>query len=268
MSDAECIAFLQWALPRLRLSWPGFRKVHKQVCKRIVRRARALGLYQFAEYRAYLESHGMEWDTLATLCTVSISRFYRDRSVFDALAQHVLPTLAVDSGAGRVDAWSAGCASGEEAYSVLLLWRIRLQSHFPGLVLRVLGTDIDPALIDRARTGCYPPGSLAALPEDLRSAFEARAKSRCLQPSFRKGVEFARQDLRTELPQRLFDVILCRNLAFTYFAPALAREALTRLESRLRPGGVLVIGLHEHLPEDARDLAPWPGCRAIYRNSG
>lgn len=91
MRDADCVAFLQWALPHLRLRWPGFRKVRKQVCKRIDRRCRELGLADIAAYRDYLASQPGEWPTLASMCRVSISRFYRDRAVFDQLAQVVLP---------------------------------------------------------------------------------------------------------------------------------------------------------------------------------
>ena len=81
MKDSECIGFLRWALPRLGLRWPGFRKVRRQVCKRIARRARELGLADVSGYRLPLDSHAPEWDALAALCTVSISRFYRDRGV-------------------------------------------------------------------------------------------------------------------------------------------------------------------------------------------
>ena len=270
MSDEACVAFLQWALPRIELDWSGFRKVRRQVCRRVVRRARALGLYELDEYRAHLEAHVDEWKTLASLCTVSISRFYRDRSVFDALAERVLPALAqaaCERGASAVSAWSAGCASGEEPYTLALLWHLRLQPRFPDLELEVLGTDIDTVLIERARAACYPPGSLALLPEDLRTAFEARDRLRCLGDPIRRYVEFARQDLCTEMPRRRFDLVLCRNLAFTYFAPARAARTLTHLALRLKPGAALVVGLHERLPATPTRLEPWPECRAIYCSS-
>ncbi|GIK38934.1 MAG: hypothetical protein BroJett011_27670 [Chloroflexota bacterium] len=94
MHDRDCIAFLQWALPHLRLRWAGFCKVRHQVCKRIDRRCRELGLPDVAAYRAYLTTQAAEWPILASLCRISISRFYRDRAVFDQLAHVVLPALA------------------------------------------------------------------------------------------------------------------------------------------------------------------------------
>src|SRR4051812_3321182 len=94
MQDRECAAFLEWALPRLELRSPGFRRVRGQVCKRLARRQSELGIPSLTEYRTYLDSHPDEWRVLDPLCRVTISRFYRDRAIFDALAGEVLPLLA------------------------------------------------------------------------------------------------------------------------------------------------------------------------------
>jgi chemotaxis protein methyltransferase CheR len=79
MSDSQCVVFLQWALPRLRVRWAGFRKVRRQVCRRVWRRARELGLADLVAYRAYLEEHPEEWALLDSMARITISRFYRDR---------------------------------------------------------------------------------------------------------------------------------------------------------------------------------------------
>lgn len=94
MSDSDCVAFLQWALPRMSLQWPGYRLVRAQVCKRIARRLKDLGLADLQVYRNRLERRPDEWQALAGLCTIPISRFYRDRGLFDFLGRHVLPSLA------------------------------------------------------------------------------------------------------------------------------------------------------------------------------
>ena len=128
-------------------------------------------------------------------------------------------------------------------------------------------TDIDSALLARAQEACYKLSSLKELPAEWHAqAFEKQGALFCLREMFRCDVAFARQDLRSELPQRLHDVILCRNLAFTYFEARLANETLDRLLSRLRQGGALVVGLHDRLPACAPRLAAWPGCRATYRH--
>lgn len=84
--DAQWVSFLQWALPRLGLRWPGFRKVRRQVIKRIARRIEALQLGDLDSYRRYLETHEQEWLRLDDFCRITISRVYRDRRVFDSLA--------------------------------------------------------------------------------------------------------------------------------------------------------------------------------------
>lgn len=270
MRDADCVAFLQWALPRLGLSWPGYRKVRRRVCRRIAGRMRELGLADAAAYRERLESQPAEWQALGRLCPVSISRFYRDIDVFDCLGSQVLPALAAAAlarGAQRLECWSAGCASGEEPYTLAIQWRLALAASFPQLELGILGTDIDAALLERARAACYRPGSLKTLPAHGREqAFERRGALLCLRAAFRAGVELERQDLLTDAPQRRFDLVLCRNLAFTYFDERLAQAALERIASRLRPGGALVIGNRERLPQNEL-FEPWPLCRAVFRRS-
>jgi chemotaxis protein methyltransferase CheR len=252
MQDPECIAFLQWALPRLRMRWPGYRKVRRQVCKRVARRLAGLGLTDTFTYRAYLETHPDEWKQLDELCPIPISRFYRDRAVFECLGQKVLPILARAAGAqglDRIQVWSAGCGAGEEPYTLAIMWRLSLQQQFPNLKLQILATDINRDQLDRAVVASYSHGSLKQLPESwIEGAFEENSGRCCLRPEFKASVEFQQQDIRRQLPSRIFDLILCRNLAFTYFDEELQREIARSLHSHLRPGGVLVLGVHDVLP--------------------
>ncbi|HEX2104007.1 MAG TPA: CheR family methyltransferase [Solirubrobacteraceae bacterium] len=264
--DDPCVAFLQWALPRLELCWPGFRRVRRQVCRRVARRIAALGLPDHAAYREHLAGHPEEWAVLRALTPVTISRFGRDRAVFGALAEDVLPALgaaARAAGRDRIRAWSAGCASGEEAYTLALLW----EESAPGLELDVLATDIHPPVLARARAARYEASSARELPAPLRArGFDAGPDGALVvRPEARRRVTVARHDLRDPPPDGPFDLVLCRNVAFTYFAPAAQRAVLARVASALRPGGALVLGLHEHLPDAAPGFVPWPGARAVHR---
>src|SRR4051794_32163897 len=115
MSDPDLVAFLQWALPRLGLRWPGFRRVRGRVRKRLNERLRELGLTDVAAYRDHLDTQPREWAILDGLCRIGISRFHRDRGVFDHLRRVLLPELARRAwgrGEGVVRCWCAGCASG------------------------------------------------------------------------------------------------------------------------------------------------------------
>ncbi len=269
MKDRDCVAFLKWALPRLRMRWPGFRRVRRQVCKRIARRCAELGLADAPAYRRYLETHAEEWRRLDGCLHISVSRFYRDGGVFDYLGEQVLPELAATArarGASSLTAWSAGCASGEEPYSLGLLWRFRLAPAFPDLGLSMVATDIDGGLLERARRACYGATSLKELPVRWRqAAFEPRGRLLCLREAYREGIAFRLQDLRRARPRERFDLVLCRNTAFTYFDQGLQGEVLERLYAALRPRGALVVGCQERLPREARGFAAWSEARGVYR---
>ncbi len=270
MSDTDCVAFLQWALPRLQMRWPGFRRVRRQVCKRLGRRAKALGLRELGAYRRYLEECPSEWAALDELCRITISRFYRDRAVFDLLRHELLPHLcaqATAGGEGALRIWSAGCASGEEPYTLAILWRLELERRYAGLALRLTATDADPFLLERARRGCYGAGTLRELPDAWReAAFRREGERYCLRARFRAGIEFRREDIRHEQPEGCFQLILCRNLVFTYFDAPLQRALAARIAERLAPGGLLVLGGHEQLPTPLSGFAPAaPGRGELWR---
>lgn len=271
MKDADGIQFLQWCLPRLRLGWPGYRKVRRRVYKRIQRRLQSLGLPALADYRTYLEAHPEEWALLDSYCWIPISRFYRDKSVFRFLEQEVLPSLArrmVEQGERVLRCWSLGCAGGEEPYSLSLLWKLKLQTQFPAVQLVVLATDIDGQALARARLGCYPISSLRDLPGSWRTqGFDRTPEGFRIKPEFRELVTFLVQDIRQAAPQETFCLILCRYVAFTYFDPPLQSETLRRLVERMAIGGVLVVGKGERLPSGEFGLVPWSEKEGVYRRA-
>jgi chemotaxis protein methyltransferase CheR len=266
--DAEGVRFLQWCLPRLRLQWRGFRRVRRQVYRSIERRLAELGLADLTAYRAYLESHEAEWGALDRLCRIPISRFYRDKAAFQQLETVVLPELArmiVARGENELRCWSIGCASGEEPYTIVLIWSLAVAPEFPRVRLRVLGTDTDRDALERAARGAYPSHSLRDLPPAmLARAFSESATGFVLDAEYRAGVEFLEQDVRVAMPDGPFHLVLCRNLVFTYFDADLQRQTLGRIVARLVPGGALMLGTTESLPGDD-GLAPWSRRLRVYR---
>ena len=164
--------------------------------------------------------------TLRTrLCCIPVSRFYRDRGVFEHLGHDVLPALAASAvAAGRCElaCWSACCASGEEPYTLSILWHLRLRQKFPALRLRLLATDIDSHLLERARSGCYRASSLKELPPDLVArAFARQGEQLCIHEDYR-AVDFLQQDIREGVPQGDFDP--CAKAA-RRFLPKRARRS-------------------------------------------
>jgi chemotaxis protein methyltransferase CheR len=271
MDDADCTDFLQWALPRLDMRWTGFRKVRGQVCKRIKRRLNELGLEGYSAYRQLLETDPAEWRVLDECCHITISRFFRDRDVFELLRKRILPEVARNAAQNRrpVRIWSAGCASGEEPYTLRILWDLEVVPACPGVSLMILATDIDETMLKRAREGCFEEHSLHDLPPQLvASAFDRSADLLCVRPEHREGITFLYQDLRLDMPSETFDLILNRYVAFTYFALPLQRQILSKTLEHLLPQGYLVIGKHERLPEDLPQLVPIEGTRQIFQLRG
>jgi chemotaxis protein methyltransferase CheR len=220
MRDSDCVAFLQWALPRMQMRWAGYRKVRHQVCKRISRRMQQLEIASTAEYRTFLERSPDEWRELAASCRVTISRFHRDKAVF------------------------------------------------PDKRILILGTDAQPQLLRRALQARYRKSALREVPVGWWTAFDRQGPEFLLRTEYRAAVYLVAHDLRTGAPGGQFDVVLCRNLAFTYWDESLQSEALRQIHLSLKPGGVLVVGSHEALPADSVTTTRWPGTTCIFRKPG
>jgi chemotaxis protein methyltransferase CheR len=271
MDDRACVAFLHWCLPRLGLRWSGYRKVRRLVGKRLNRRLAQLGLADLCAYREFLTSTPAEWAHLDVICHIPISRCYRDRGAFDAIIRQLLPQLAAMAsarGMATVKGWSAGCASGEEPYTLSIGWRLCIAQDWPTLRLTVIATDADKTMIERAKAACYSRSSLKDLPQAwVERAFTRHGPLFCLAAEFREGVQLKLQDIRQSMPEGPFDLILCRNLVFTYFDEMLQRRIAEQLRERLPPGSFLVVGSHEALPADLGGfdlIAEKPG---IYRRN-
>ena len=192
--------------------------------------------------------------------------------MFEVLEQQVLPALALKlqtQGARALSIWSAGCSSGEEPYSLAIMWQLNLAKQFPDLALQILATDIDRAVLRRAEQACYSKSSLKDLPGNwVEASFERQDDLFCLRQAFRSCVTFREHDVRTPANEGPFDFILCRNLAFTYFDPEMQRKVLQQIHNVLEEGGALVIGAHEYLPDEAGLFEPWLPNDSIYRKRG
>jgi chemotaxis protein methyltransferase CheR len=254
------------------MRWKGFRKVRRQVCRRIRRRTGELHLGGLHAYRDHLEAHPREWENLRPLCRVTISRFFRDRGLWRTLGRQVLPELASTLVPGEpFRAWSAGCASGEEPYTLSLLWRVDPHPRFREHPLEVVATDVDETVLERARSGIYSAGSLREVSSRrLEAGFAVEDGSEPgfrLRDAFREGITFLRQDIVEEMPMGPFHLVLCRNLVFTYFDPLVQGRVLEGIVERLAPGAALVLGRHEEMPPRGPPwpLVPWVAAESVHR---
>jgi chemotaxis protein methyltransferase CheR len=172
-------------------------------------------------------------------------------------------------GEKEVRCWSAGCCSGEEPYTLQILWKICVLPLIgQDIPLHIIATDTDQGLLDRAANGSFQKSSLRDLPGELvRQSFEHSANSYSVLKTFRDDIEFTNQDIRKELPEGLFHLILCRNLVFTYFDNTLQCRVLGEIIRRLMRGGFLITGIHEALPDGEFRLKQYRNIPGIYQKT-
>jgi chemotaxis methyl-accepting protein methylase len=241
--------------------WSGYRKVRKGVKKRLRRHMTALACSSVQDYLHILGGHPALWQQCEALLAVTISRFFRDRLLWDYLQTQVLPNLLAlyDS---PLAAWSAGCASGEEPYSLAMV--AAADNGSPASAVRILATDVNPECLHKAQQGRYPLSSLKEVPDAFKHRWFQPADRRAWQIDGRLGtcIRWEVHQLLAEPPRKYFHLILLRNNLLTYYQGQRLQRAFDRIAERLVDGGVLIIGSHEHLPTTARifrrdDACPW-----------
>ncbi len=217
VANSEFDPWFRSLLTRMELRWEAYRKKRKTVRKRLEARARHLGLISWQEYADYLDKHPEERLPLKEALVITVSCFFRDPPLFTYLTDKVFPIFA-EMGPVHLTAWSAGCASGQEAYTLAILWEA-FSKRRPGLPsLEILATDIDPASLARAQQGVFRKSELERVPEDLlRSFFVRDGDLYRLIPDIRCRVRFNRHDLLQDAYPVPIHLLLCRWSAFFYF---------------------------------------------------
>jgi chemotaxis methyl-accepting protein methylase len=239
--------FLREAAPLFGLQWRPFQR--RGVKRKIEHRILQAGLFNFEEYLFKVRSDPAELDQLSKILTITISRFFRDRAVFDNLEHSILPSLLKEEERTDLKVWSIGCASGEEPYTLAISWKEKFQKIRPQIRLSILATDINEELLKRAKDGRYKKSSLKEVPQDiLESYFKMDNEFYILDKGVRESVEFRRHDIIREIPFLGMDLVFCRNLAFTYFSKDCQIEVLKKIAISLKGEGYLVIGKDEALP--------------------
>ena len=196
--------------------------------------------------------------------------FFRDRTPFDLLARHALPTLARRRESGRkLRIWSAGCSTGQEAYSLAMLFA-ESQPAWQGWTIDVLATDVSSSVIDRARSGVYTQFEVQrglGINQTIRWFEEVEDGWRAVE-ALRKPVRFQVHNLLEQPPNPgAFDIILCRNVLL-YLSAEKRTLAFERLASALAPDGWLMLGAGETVIGQTRKLTSDTSARGLYRLVG
>jgi chemotaxis protein methyltransferase CheR len=242
-------------LRRLLLEGRGFDLgSYKGACikRRIAMRVRACGCHSLPPYLELLRREPGEMDRLLATLSIHVSHFFRNPSTFTMLQQHILPELLLHVGQRNrpLRIWSAGCAGGEEPYSLALLLA---DLPLPRQGLSLLATDLSPTVLDLARAGLYDRARLTEVPAALlQRFFSAKGDQLQLHEEIRRMVVFRQHNLLLEGSFPSVELILCRN-AMIYFSRAEQEKILARFAAALPEHGFLVLGKAEALVGAGRD---------------
>jgi chemotaxis protein methyltransferase CheR len=251
--DDEALERLKRKIERER----GFNcQFYKEKClrRRIAVRMRARGERTFAEYSALLDHDPDEYDHLLDTLTINVTKLFRNAETWAAVEELVFPRLF--EGREPVRAWSAGSASGEEAYTLSILareWLERQHRAREAGRLKVVGTDIDRKSLEAARAAEYPDLSMGETPPAVVERWFTGGPPWVLRPEAKEGVTFERRDLISGQPLAGQQLILCRNVVI-YFDREIQERLFRRFYDALAPGGFLVMGKVETLIGEARLL--------------
>jgi chemotaxis protein methyltransferase CheR len=214
-----------------------------QMERRIRSFAQARGKSSLLDYLALMAHDEGELDQFLDRMTINVSQLWRNPLQWQALAEQVIPVLAVH---GRIRAWSAGCSYGAEVFTLAAVCR----EAAPQATLEVRGSDIDERVLARARCGCFSQADMLSVPEASRRRwFEQTASGWQVSPELVAVARFETEDLLSSNPRReSYDLITCRNTVI-YLTDDSSAKLYGKLAAALRPGGFLMVGSAEWITD-------------------
>ena len=234
--------------------------------RRIQHRMDQLGIRSYAEYIDRLEVHPDEFTVLFNTILINVTGFFRDAEAWDLIASGVIPQLVADKGPGEpVRVWSAGCSSGQEAYSIAILLAEALGPQRYLDQVKIYATDVDDEALTQARHAVFDDGEIRGVPDGLRDKyFERRDRRYAFRQDLRRTVIFGRNDLVRDAPISRIDLLVCRNTLMYFNAETQAR-ILGRFHFAVVPRGVLFLGKAEMLLSHGHIFEPVDLKRRIFR---
>jgi two-component system CheB/CheR fusion protein len=234
--------------------------------RRVRRRMAEVGVTSVTEYHEFLEVHPDEFTPLFNTVLINVTSFFRDRPSWDHLRDHLLPDIL--AGAGPIRAWSAGSASGQEAYSLAILLAEALGAEEFRQRVKIYATDVDEDALTHARQAVFSERELAGLtPAQVEEYFQPEAGRYAFRKDLRRSVIFGRNDLVQDAPISHVDLLLCRN-TLMYFNAETQSRILGRLHFALNPSGLLFLGKAEMLLSHPQLFAPVDLTRRFFRRRG
>jgi two-component system, chemotaxis family, CheB/CheR fusion protein len=242
-APATLRTLLQRVMRHARVDFSGYKE--STVWRRILRRMVSNRVHTMEDYLALTEKNPEELNQLCKEILISVTSFFRDPRSFEHLRELLGELLAGKLPGEEVRVWVAGCATGEEAYSIAILVSELLGRSLPDFRVQIFATDIDLNAMAVARRGVYPESGLAEMPPDLVQRYFVRREGTYeVSKSLRDMVVFARQDLAQDPPFLRLDLVTCRNVLI-YFQSMLQEQVLTTFHYALKPGALLFLGKSE-----------------------
>jgi len=215
--------------------------------RRLAKRMGELGIEDYTTYLDHLEVQPDEFGQLFDTLLINVTSFFRDEAPWGFLQSTVLPELLARRPDGPIRAWVAGCASGEEAYTLAMLLAERLGVDDYARRVKIYATDVDDDALDSARGATYEPKAVGPVPERLRERYLERVDGRvAVCQELRRNVIFGRNDLVQDAPISRVDLLVCRN-TLMYFTAETQARILRRFHFALKPDGLLFLGKSEML---------------------
>ncbi|ADH97964.1 chemotaxis protein CheB [Salisediminibacterium selenitireducens] len=233
------------------------------IIRRIDRRIKINRLHDLDDYIRFLKESGEERDVLQREFLIGVTAFFRDQDAFDVLLEKVIPKLDYKKGLIRV--WSAACSTGEEVYSLAMLFHEYIQQHNLDCQVKLFATDVDERALELAGTGYYPDSLIADIDPDLVSRYFIKKEGGYqVTEAIRKMVVFAKHNILRDPPFSKLDLLVCRNL-FIYLKSEHQRTILNSFYYSLKPNGYLFLGSSETLGELSEGFAAVDAKWKIYQ---
>src|SRR4051812_14546905 len=225
--------------------------------RRVQKRMQQVGAGSYSDYIDFLEVHPDEFNPLFNTVLINVTAFFRDPPAWQVVKERILPRILEEKGEDLpIRCWSAGCASGEEAYTLAVLLAEVLGEHELRRRVKIYATDVDDEALAQARQGSYSAAQLAEMPEELAERyFEKAGDRRIFRTDLRRSLIFGRHDLVQDAAISRLDLLVCRN-TLMYFNSETQAKILARFHFALNRTGYLFLGKAETLLSHNNNFRP------------
>lgn len=264
MNDPDFEALLIHLKETRGFDFTGYKR--SSLMRRVDRRIALLGISGYSEYLDHLQVGSEEFTELFNTILINVTGFFRDTDAWELLRTEVIPKILQGKAAGQtVRVWSAGCASGEEAYSLAMLFAEELGTEQFRERIKIYATDIDEESLTQARHASYSAQDVRSISPDLLSRYFEYSGNRYLfRKDLRRAVIFGRNDLIQDAPISRIDLLVCRN-TLMYFNAETQSRILARFHFALGEAGVLFLGKAEMLLSHTSIFQPIDLKRRVFR---